>query len=96
VHPTVIVVTDRLVVIIETLIDRKHVIISTRKKTTNHRNIRIKNRQKQKKPTKTSSITTQKDILIIALRNGSSNILLNTRKEITKIQKQKQIIYLKT
>jgi hypothetical protein len=43
--------------------------------------------QEQKKPIKASSITAQKDVLIIALRNGSSNILLNTRKEITKIQK---------
>jgi hypothetical protein len=90
------VVTDRLVAIIEPLIDRKHVAISARKKTADHRNIQIKSRQKQKKPTKTSSITIQKNILIIALRNGLSNMLLNARKEITKIQRQKQIIYLKT
>jgi hypothetical protein len=49
----------------------------------------MKNKQKQKKLIKTSLITVQKDILIIVLRNGSSNILLNTRKKITKIQKQK-------
>jgi hypothetical protein len=80
-------VTDGLVTIIETLIDRKHIIMSTRKKTTDYRNIRMKNRQKQKKPIKTSLITIQKDALIIVLRNGLSNILLNTRKEITKIQR---------
>jgi hypothetical protein len=87
VYPTVIMVTDGLVTIIETLIDRKHIIMSTRKKTTDYRNIRMKNRQKQKKPIKTSLITIQKDALIIVLRNGLSNILLNTRKEITKIQR---------
>jgi hypothetical protein len=87
VHPTVVVVTDRLVIIIETLIDRKYIIISTRKKNIDYRNIRMRNKQKQKKPIKASSITIQKDILIIALRNSSSNILLNTRKEVIKIQK---------
>jgi hypothetical protein len=90
------VVTDRLVATIELLINRKYIIISTRKKTTDYKNIRIKNKQKQKKPTKTNLITAQKNVLTIALKNGSSNILLNTKKEITKIQKQKQIIFLKT
>jgi hypothetical protein len=70
--------------------------MSARKKTTDHRNIRIRNRQEQKKLTKASLITAQKDVLIIALRNGSSNMLLSARKEITKIQRQKQITYLKT
>jgi hypothetical protein len=95
VHPTVIVVTDGLVVIIETLINRKHIIISARKKTTDYRNIRIRSGQERKKLIKAISITAQKNALIIALRNGSSNILLNTRKEVIKIQKQKQITYLK-
>jgi hypothetical protein len=80
IYPTVIIVTDGLVVIIEPLIDRKYVAIFARKKTINHRNTWIKNKQKRKKPIK-------KNTLIIALRNSSSNILLNTRKEITKIQK---------
>jgi hypothetical protein len=95
VHPTVVVVIDGLAVIIETLIDRKHIIMSARKKTTDYRNIRIRSGQERKKPIKTSSIIVQKDISIIVLRNSSSNILLNIRKEITKIQKRKQIIYLK-
>jgi hypothetical protein len=60
VHPTVAVVTDVLVAIIETLINQKHITISARKKTADHRNIRIKSGQEQKKPTKTSSITIQK------------------------------------
>jgi hypothetical protein len=96
VHPTIAVVINGLVVIVEPLIDRKYIAISTRKKTTDYRNIRIRSGQEQKKPTKTSSITAQKNALIIALRNGLSNMLLNTKKEITKIQRQKQIIYLKT
>ena len=87
VYPTVAVVTDRPAAIVEPLIDRKHVIMSARKKTADHRNIRIRNKQEQKKPTKASSITAQKNILIIILRNSLSNILLNIRKEITKIQK---------
>jgi hypothetical protein len=37
VYPTVIIVIDRLVVTIEPLINQKHIIISTRKKTTDHR-----------------------------------------------------------
>jgi hypothetical protein len=85
VHPTVAVVIDRLAVTVEPLIDRKHIVMSTRKKTTDYRNIRIKNKQEQKKLIKASLITIQKDISIIVLRNGSSNILLNTRKKITKI-----------
>jgi hypothetical protein len=84
VYPTIAVVTNGLVVTVEPLIDRKHIIISARKKTTDYRNIRIKNKQKRKRPTKTNLITVQKKILIIILRNSSSNILLNTRKEITK------------
>jgi hypothetical protein len=95
VHPTVVIVTDRLAVIIETPINRKLIAISARKKTTDYRNIRIRSRQEQKKPTKASLITIQKDILIIVLRNGLSNISLNTRKKVTKIQRQKQITYLK-
>jgi hypothetical protein len=85
VHPTVAVVTDGLAATVELLIDQKHIIISTRKKTTNYKNIRIKSKQKPKKPIKASLITIQKNVLIIALRNGSSNILLSIRKEITKI-----------
>jgi hypothetical protein len=42
VHPTVAVVTDGLVAIVEPLINQKHVIISARKKTTDYRNIRIR------------------------------------------------------
>jgi hypothetical protein len=80
-------VTDGLVAIIESLIDRKYIVIFARKKTTDYRNIRIRNKQKQKRPIKTSSITVQKSASIIILKNGSSNILLNIRKEITKIQK---------
>jgi hypothetical protein len=57
VHPTVVVVTDGLVVIIEPLIDRKHITMSARKKTIDYRNIQIRSGQKQKKPTKASSIT---------------------------------------
>jgi hypothetical protein len=57
VYPTVIVVIDGLVVIIKTPIDRKYIIISTRKKTADYRNIRIRSRQERKKLTKTSSIT---------------------------------------
>jgi hypothetical protein len=85
VYPTVVVVTDRLVVIVEPLINRKHIAISARKKTTDHRNTWIRNKQKQKKLTKTSSIIAQKNTLIIVLKNGSSNILLSTREKITKI-----------
>jgi hypothetical protein len=96
VHPTVAVITNGLVVTVEPLIDQKYIVISTRKKTTDYRNIRIRNKQKQKKLIKASLITIQKNALIIALRNGSSNMLLSTRKETTKIQKQKQIISLKT
>jgi hypothetical protein len=96
VHPTIAVVTDGLVVTVEPPINQKHIIISARKKTTDHRNIRIRNKQEQKKLIKTSLITIQKNVSIIALRNGLSNILLSTRKEIIKIQKQKQIIFLKT
>jgi phosphopantothenoylcysteine synthetase/decarboxylase len=70
--------------------------MSARKKTTDYRNTRIRNKQEQKRPTKTSLITIQKNTSTIALRNGSNNILLNTRKEITKTQKQKQIKFLKT
>jgi hypothetical protein len=55
--------------------------MSTRKKTADYRNIRIKNKQKQKRFIKTNLITVQKNILTIALRNSSSNILLNTRKK---------------
>jgi hypothetical protein len=84
VYLTVIIITDRLVVTVEPLIDRKHIIISAKKKTTDYRNTWIRNKQKRKRPTKTSSITAQKNALTIALRNGSSNILLSTRKEITK------------
>jgi hypothetical protein len=81
------VVINGLVVTVEPLIDRKHVIMSARKKTADHRNIRIRNKQEQKKHTKANLITAQKNISIIVLRNGSSNILLSIRKEITKIQK---------
>jgi hypothetical protein len=95
-YPTVVVITDGLVVTVETPIDRKHIVMSARKKTTDYRNTRIRNEQKQKRLIKASSITAQKDVLTIALRNGSSNILLNARKEVTKIQRQKQIIFLKT
>jgi hypothetical protein len=89
VYPIIIIVTDRLVVTVELLINQKYIIISTRKKTADYRNIWIKNKQKQKNPTKTSLITAPKNILIIVLRNSLNNILLSTRKEITKIQKQK-------
>jgi hypothetical protein len=58
VHPTVAAVTDGLVAIVEPFINQKHITISTRKKSTDYRNIRIKNRQKQKKLTKTNSTTT--------------------------------------
>jgi hypothetical protein len=58
-----------------------------RKKTADYRNTQIRNKQKQKRLIKISSITIQKDISIIGLKNGSSNILLNTREKITKIQK---------
>jgi hypothetical protein len=86
-HPTVAVITNGLAVTIEPLINQKHIIIFAKKKTTDHRNIRIRNKQERKRLTKASSITTQKDTSIIALRNGSSNILLSTRKKITKIQR---------
>jgi hypothetical protein len=69
------VVTDGLVVIIEPLINQKYIIISTRKKNTDYRNIQIRNKQEQKKLTKTSLIIIQKNILIIVLRNGLNNIL---------------------
>jgi hypothetical protein len=79
------VVIDRLAVTIEPLINRKYITTSARKKTTDYRNTRIKNKQEQKRLIKTSLITIQKNTLIIALRNDSNNILLNTRKEIIKI-----------
>jgi hypothetical protein len=85
VYPTIAVVMDRLVVIIESLIDRKHIIMSARKKTIDHRNIQIRSGQERKKPIKTNSITIQKNISIIALRNGSSNMSLSARKKIIKI-----------
>jgi hypothetical protein len=84
-HPTVVVITDGLVVIVKPPIDQKHVIISARKKTTDYGNIRIRNKQERKRLIKTSLITAQKDVSIIALRNSLSNILLSARKEITKI-----------
>jgi hypothetical protein len=45
--------------------DRKHIVISARKKTADYRNIQIKNKQKQKRFIKASSIIAQRDILII-------------------------------
>jgi hypothetical protein len=60
VYPTVVVVTDGLIVTIEPLIDRKYIIISTRKKTIDYRNTRIRNKQKRKRLIKASSIIIQK------------------------------------
>jgi hypothetical protein len=79
------VVTDGLVAIIEPLIDRKYIAMSTIKKNTDYRNIRMRSRQKQKKLIKVSLTTAQKNVSTIALRNGSSNILLSAKKKITKI-----------
>jgi hypothetical protein len=57
VHSTVVAVTDRLVVIIEPPIDQKYIVMFARKKTADYRNIRMRSRQKQKKPIKASLIT---------------------------------------
>jgi hypothetical protein len=62
VHPTVIIVTDGLAVTIEPPIDRKYIIMFSRKKTADYRNTRIKNKQEQKRLTKASSITVQKTL----------------------------------
>ena len=60
--------------------------MSAKKKIADYKDIQIRSRQKQKRFIKVSSITVQRDALIIALRNSLSNTLLSIRKEI-KIQK---------
>jgi hypothetical protein len=45
VYPIVIIVTDGLVVIVELLINQKYIIMFSRKKTIDYRNIRMKNKQ---------------------------------------------------
>jgi hypothetical protein len=83
--------TDNLI----TTADPEDAAISARKKIADHRSIQTKNRQEQKRPTKASSITVQTDALTIALKNSSSNMSLSVKKEVTKIQRQRQIMSLK-
>jgi hypothetical protein len=65
---------------------------SVRKRIADHRSIQTKNKQEQKRSTKASSMTVQTDISTITLRNSSNNMSLSTRKEVTKIQRQRQIM----
>ena len=73
--------TDNLIAIA----DLRDVATSARKRIANLRSIQTRNRQERKRPTKASSMTAQTDTSTIALRNSSSNTLLNARKEVTKI-----------
>jgi hypothetical protein len=75
--------------------DPEDTAMSVRKRIADHRSIQTRNRQEQKRPTKASSITVQTDASTIALKNSSNNMLLSTKKKVTKIQRQRQIMSLK-
>ena len=83
--------TDITEIATETTTDLGDAATFARKRIADHRNIQIRNGQEQRKPTKASSMTAQMDASTIALKNGSSNTSLNARKEVTKIQRQRQM-----
>ena len=73
----------------------KEVATSARKRIADHGSTRTRNGQERRRPTKASSMTAQTDASTIALRNGSSNTSLSARKEVTKIQRRRQMTPLK-
>jgi hypothetical protein len=75
--------------------DPRDVATSARKRIAGHGSIQTRNGQERKRPTKASSMTAQTDASTIALRNGSSNTSLSARKEVTKIQRRRQMTPLK-
>ena len=83
--------TDNLIAIA----DPGDVTTSARKRIADYRSIQTRNGQERKRPTKASSMTAQTDTSTITLRNGSSNTSSSAKKEVTKIQRQRQTTPLK-
>jgi hypothetical protein len=88
VHPTVVVVTDRLAATVETTIeppiDRKHVATSARKRIAVYGSIQKRNAIRLRKSTKAASATELKDGLTTALRNASSSMSPTTKETIVR------------